>query len=515
MTGIDIALCGLYLVVTLVIGGLVGRRQRSTEDYFLAGRGMRWWPVAISLFASLFSAISYIAMPAEAYNFGCTMLVCGLVSVLALPVMLFVFLRFFHAMRLFTINEYLERRFSVRIRLINSLFFICVRLTYLGVVLYATAMLLDRALGWPAWLSVIVVGLFCTLYTSMGGMEAVVWTDVMQFFVLLGGVLLIIGAVAWDMPGGVAGIWQFASEQGHGFELGASSGFWDFDQRGRINIWPLLLGLPGAFIGPATDQINLQRCMSCAKFSDVTRAVMANTILNVPICFIFYFAGLAVFAFFKSLHPELDSGLNGDLAFCQFITTHLPMGLRGVLAAGVLAAVMSTVDSVENSLSAVFVKDIYGRVLRPGREEAHYLKVAKATTAVIGLSTCLFGLLVLLIFKGRDIPLLEISNVCLGVLGSFSMGIFVLGLLSVRVTPKAMLIGIVGAIPFAVYFTVFRYLLPPVSERIGFMYLGLWISLPELIIAYLASFLCHDNPPDHYRYVIWSRWFKKRDTPHA
>lgn len=133
MTGIDIALCGLYLVVTLVIGGLVGRRQRSTEDYFLAGRGMRWWPVAISLFASLFSAISYIAMPAEAYNFGCTMLVCGLVSVLALPVMLFVFLRFFHAMRLFTINEYLERRFSVRIRLINSLFFICVRLTYLGV----------------------------------------------------------------------------------------------------------------------------------------------------------------------------------------------------------------------------------------------------------------------------------------------------------------------------------------------------------------------------------------------
>ena len=187
--------------------------------------------MAISLFASLFSAISYIAMPAEAYNFGCTMLVCGLVSVLALPVMLFVFLKFFHSLRLFTINEYLERRFSVTIRLINSLFFMCVRLTYLGVVLYATAMLLDRALGWPAWLSIVVVGIFCTLYTCMGGMEAVVWTDVMQFFVLLGGVLLIIGAIAWEMPGGIASIWQFAAERGHGFELGPASGFWNFDQR--------------------------------------------------------------------------------------------------------------------------------------------------------------------------------------------------------------------------------------------------------------------------------------------
>lgn len=509
MGTIDLIICGFYLIMTIVIGGLVGKKQHSTEEYFLAGRGMSWWPIAISLFASLFSAISYIAMPGEAYNFGCTMLVSGLVGVVALPVTLLVFLRFFYMLKLWTINEYVERRFSVSLRVVNSLIFMLGRLVYLGVVLYATALLLENALGWNPVIAVLAVGIFSTIYTYMGGMEAVVWTDVVQFFVLLGGVLLVIGVISWYTPGGVLGIWETAVEHGRTFQLGVDSDFWDFSFKPRISLLALLLGLPFAVL-TATDQVNLQRCLACKNFKEVARAVCWSTIGNLPVCFLFYFAGLAVFVFFKVLRPELDTGMKGDEAFCRYISVYLPTGIRGLLAAGVLAAVMSTVDSVQNSLSTVFVKDIYQRLLVPGRDETHYLSVAKLVTLLVGAGTCLFGVSVLLLFRNREIPLLEVSNLCLGVLGSFSSAIFMMGLLTSRVDSRAMIFGLIVALPGAVYFAVFRYLIAVPEERIGFMFLSLINIFTAMGASYLFSLFSSRTSAGQRSYVIWH--FLRRGT---
>ena len=507
MNLLDYAIIGFYLLLTIFLGYFIGGKQKNTEDYFLAGRRMRWWPVAISLFASLFSAISYIAMPGEAYNFGCNMLLGGLTGILALPVALFVFLKFFYQMKLFTVNEYLERRFSPAIRRLNGVLFLGMRLVYLGVVLYATAMLLETALNIPPAVSILLVGGISTLYTCLGGMEAVVWTDVIQFVVLLGGVLLIIGVIARETPGGIGGIWSLAAEHNRGFDVSFDSEIWGFSSRQRIAVWAMLIGLPFAMIGPATDQINLQRCLSCKDFKAVARAVCWSTIGNLPVCFIFYFAGLAVFVYFIVLHPEYQTtGLAGDEAFCRYISQHLPAGLRGLLTAAVLAAVMSTVDSVQNSLSTVFVKDLYQEWLRPGRTEEHYLKAAKLVTLLVGLLVCLFGLTVLAIFHGRDIPLLEVSNICLGILGAFSSVIFVLGLLTYRVNAGAIWVGMAAATPVALYLLIFRYLLPPPEERIGFMYLGMGPFWTALIVGYLSSFRLGGNRPEQYGYVIWSRW---------
>lgn len=502
METIDLIICGFYLVMTIVIGGVVGKKQHNTEDYFLAGRGMKWWPIAISIFASLFSAISYIAMPGEAYNFGCTMLLGGLVGIIALPITLFVFIRFFYLMKLWTINEYLERRFSVPLRVINSMIFMLVRLVYLGVVLYATALLLENSLGWNPIYAVLAVGIFSTIYTYLGGMEAVVWTDVVQFFVLLGGVLLVIGVIAWATPGGILGIWDIAVEHGRTFNLGANSDFWSFSLKPRISLLALLMGLPFAVL-TATDQINLQRCLACKNFGEVARAMCWSTIGNLPICFLFYFAGLAVYVFFKVLRPELDTGMPGDQAFCRYISTYLPIGFRGMLAAGVLAAVMSTVDSVQNSLSTVFIKDVYQRLLIRNRDEAHYLRAAKTVTLIIGAGTCIFGVAVLLIFHDREIPLLEVSNFCLGVLGSFSSAIFMMGLLTRRVDSRAMIFGLIVALPVAVYLSVFRYLLLPPQERIGFMFLGLITSFTAMAASYIFSLFSSRTSAEQRKYVVW------------
>lgn len=510
MNTLDYIVIALYLGLSLLMGCRLGARQVNTEQYFLSGRSMKWLPVAIALFAALFSSISYIAMPGEAYNYGCTMLVSSLPGIIALPVMLFVFLRFFYDMKLWTINEYLENRFSIPVRVLCGAIFLCARGLYLGVVLYATAMLLSNSFGISALAAILGVGIASTIYTYFGGMDAVIWTDVMQFVVLFGGILLVIGVVAWELPGGVGGIWQTAVDNHRTFNLGAQSGFWDLSMTERITVWPMLIGLPWALFMPACDQINLQRCMTCKNFMEVVRAICWSSLSNPFICFVFYFAGLAVFAYYNVLHPGMiPAGTGGDDAFCMFVSHELPAGVRGILVAGILAAVMSTVSAVENSLAAVWIKDVYQRVLRPNCDDAHYMRMARLATLFIGLFACLFGVTVLWGFKGRGIPLLEVSNVILGMLGTFTSQIFLLGLLTYRTNAAGLVTGLVAGLPVLVYTYFVRYLFAAPGERMSFLLISVPPMLVILAVSYVASLCFGRSAPNAAKYVIWSRWRKK------
>lgn len=511
MNHIDYIVIAIYLGGSIMLGCRLSGKQTNTEQYFLSGRNMKWLPVAIALFAALFSSISYIAMPGEAYNYGCTMLVSSLPAIIALPVMLFVFLRFFYNMKLWTINEYLENRFSVPVRVLCGAIFLMARGLYLGVVLYATAMLLANSFGISAMTAIIVVGLASTVYTCFGGMDAVIWTDVMQFIVLLGGILLVIGVVAYELPGGIAGIWQTAAGNHRTFNLDPESGFWSLSMTERITVWPILIGLPWALFMPATDQINLQRCMTCKNFMEVVRAICWSTLSTPFICFIFYFAGLAVYAYYNVLHPgTLPAGTGGDDAFCLFVANHLPIGFRGILVAGILAAVMSTISAVENSLATVWIKDVYQRVLRPNQTDRHYMRMAKLAIVMIGALACLFGIVILLGFKGRNIPLLEVSNVILGMLTTFTSQIFLLGLLTYRTNTRGLYIGMCAGAPVLIYTYFFRYLFAVPEERMSFLFIAIWPMLAILLAGYLSSYLF--PPPDagSRKYVIWSRWRKEK-----
>ncbi len=510
MNFIDYIVIAVYLAVSVLLGCRLGSRQTNTEQYFLAGRSMKWLPVAIALFAALFSSISYIAMPGEAYNYGCTILVGSLAGIAALPVMLFVFLKFFYNMKLWTINEYLEKRFSVSVRVLCGGIFLLARGLYLGVVLYATAMLLANSFGISALAAILVVGIVSTVYTYFGGMDAVIWTDVMQFIVLFGGIFLVIGVVAWELPGGVGGIWNIAAESHRTFNLGRDSGFWDLSMTERITVWPFLIGLAWALFLPATDQINLQRCMSCRNFMEVVRAICWSTLGNPVICFVFYFAGLAVYAYYNVLHPGLiPAGTGGDDAFCLFVSRELPSGVRGMLVAGILAAVMSTISAVENSLATVWIKDVYQRVLRPGREDAHYMRAAKLATLLIGVFACLFGVTILLGFRGQGIPLLEVSNVILGMLTTFTSQIFLLGLLTYRTNAKGMIVGLIAGVPVLGYTYFYRYLFAVPEERMSFMMLSVYPMIVILFTGYISSLFFGGAEPRAAKYVIWSRWFRR------
>ena len=169
LTGADYAVIAVYIIGIVLLGTYAGRRQKNTEDFLLAGRSMRWWPIAISLFAAFFSSISYIAIPGEAFNYGTTMYLYMFFLILPLPVALLFFLKLFYRLRLWTAYEYLERRFHVGLRICGSSIFLVTRCVYLGVALYATALLLEPAVGWPLWFSIILIGAVGTVYAGFGG----------------------------------------------------------------------------------------------------------------------------------------------------------------------------------------------------------------------------------------------------------------------------------------------------------------------------------------------------------
>ncbi len=510
--GLDYIVIIAYLAGTLLLSFRFHGKQKSTKDYFFGGGKMCWWAVAISLFATVFSAISFIAAPGEGYNHGMTMFIGNILALIPLPVGLYVFVRFFYELRVRTCNEYLEWRFAPVIRLISSIGFTVLRSVYLGVVLYATALVLRTVIGWPPYLSITIVGLFSLVFAYMGGMTSVVWTDVAQFFILFGGLLFVVLFCIWRVPGGVGGIWSYAVEHGHGFNISVESGFWRFDPKVRIAIWWWLLNMPLQVFATATDQMKLQRALSSGDFRAIGRTMWTYAGGAVPVIFLFYFAGISIFAYFRTVGAQtLPQDLNGDSAFNYFITTVLPLGMRGLLISGVLAAVISTVDSVLNSLSTVFVHDIYTPWIAPNRKPEHYLAMAKNSTLAFGVFTLVMGLLIVKVFDGGNFPLTEVSEVCLGLFGAFTGSFFILGLLAPRANTKGILCGMVMSIVIGCTITYAFYLSKPAGQRISFMFIGLGTNMVAIFSGLVASLFFEKPTEEQRKLVVWGMFRRIKD----
>src|SRR5512136_954330 len=189
---LDYAIFGAYVAALVLVGLLFTTQQKTIKDYFLAGRSMSYVTVAISVLAALFSGISYLGAPAEVYAHGMAFILFGLSFLIATPITTLIFLPCFYHSRIYTAYQYLEERFSLPVRLLSSALFIIRVLLWLALVTYAPALALEQVTGLPLWFTIICTGVLTTLYTSLGGMKAVIWTDMIQFIVLLGGQLLIL-----------------------------------------------------------------------------------------------------------------------------------------------------------------------------------------------------------------------------------------------------------------------------------------------------------------------------------
>ena len=447
-----------YAAMTAYIGGIVGMglffmtRQKSTEDYFLGGRGFHWLPVAISMFASLFSAVSYISAPAEAYNNGMMLFLKSALVLLGVPLAVIIFVRFFRRLSLVTAYEYLERRFDLRVRLLASGLFLLLRSFYLGVVLFASAVALQPATGWSLWFSIILVGTVATLYTTMGGMKSVIWTDVVQFFVLFGGILVVLGVLAAGHSEGLSGIWAYAKAREHTFNQISESSFYSFDPFLRISLWMMIISAVFTKLSLAgADQISIQRYLSTRNEKDATRSLVWGTLLGVPVMFLLFLTGLGLFWFYGTHPDKALPGMAGDHALARFISNELPPGVGGIIMAAILAAVMSTVDSGLNSLSTCTITDFYSRLLNPDASESRRLGYAKLMTVAWGLFSIVSAALMIWLYgaqRGRN-PLVIVSEVTLGFFGGILLGVFLLGVLTRRANSGGVLFGALGGLTAA------------------------------------------------------------------
>ena len=455
LTDLDGVVIGLYLACMLVMGIRIARRQRSTNDFFVGGRNLSTWAVGISLFASVMSTLLYLGQPGEMFRTGLSFLTRQLPIPLVLVVVCFVWIPFFMRLKLTSAYEFLERRFNYTVRAIAAVFCLLIIFGWISVVVLTASiamieiMQLDIALPFvtgpdgSVYTTILCIGLFSILYTTLGGIRAVVWTDVIQFVVLLCGALFTMGAVAWMTQSNI-GDWVEVSQTYRHEQVQ----WFDWDVTNRTTVFAIGAGL---FMWMActhgANQMALQRYFAvrdvgAARTSYVISAVAA-AILGVILAGV----GISLMYFiqFYDLPAKADvtsevhaiRNVAQDAIFPQFISYYLPSGLRGLLVAALFAAAMSTIDSGANSASTILTVDFFRPFKSGSIEGGRELRRARILTAVMGVLVVAYTIGLYELSKGSDIISLAQKgfNCFLGPLGA----LFVLAMFVKRATPVSVI----------------------------------------------------------------------------
>ncbi len=435
---LDYVMLVIYIAALVAMGFYFARREKTTEDFFLGGRRVPWWAAGMSIFGTQLSAITFMAIPAKAYATNWTFILVNACIVLIAPVVVWFYLPFFRGLQITTAYEYLERRFSVVLRLFGSLSFIAFQLGRMGIVLFLPAIALSTVTGLDIYVCIIAMGALCTIYTVLGGIEAVIWTDVLQVFVLMGGALLSFVIVVMDIDGGLA---QMLSVARADDKLHVFNWTWDYTVTA---VWVVVIGNIFANLVPyTTDQTVIQRYLTTPSERMAARAVWTNAALTIPAAFIFFGVGTALYVFYK-LHPEyLNPVLQNDAILPWFVAQQLPAGVSGLVIAGLFAAAMSSLDSSMNSVAAAITTDFYER-FSPRARGGNHLRLARVLTVILGV----VGTSTAALMAGYEIKSLwDLFLRFIGLFGGSLAGVFALGIFTTRGNSVGALCGaIVGVI---------------------------------------------------------------------
>jgi SSS family transporter len=489
---IDYAICVIYLLGVAGLGSyFYFRTQRTTKDYFLAGREMGWLPVGLALMATLTSGLGYLSQPAGSVKYGLITLWQLMAIPLSYPVVVYVFMPFYHRLGVYTPYEYLEQRFNVSIRILTSGLFIIWRITWMAAVIYAPALVLsivsdDKI---PLRSSVIVMGILSTIYTALGGSKAVMWTDVVQFFVMFGGMVAAAVVVLWMVPGGLTEIMQTLSAAG---KLNAVAVIPEWNTAslwGKFHLYlftdvTVVSLVISATIGKlgnyCVDQAMVQRYQTARSLKTARQGFLCNCVAYGLYIVLMATVGVALFAFGK--HFDFPKGLRNDYVFPYFIAHIMPVGISGLLVAAIYAASMSSLTGGINSVITAFTNDFYNRFrfkrnnLDDGNitaaEQARFVFLGRIGTLVLGIVETILAL-----YVGRMGNIFEISNKLVNGFVGPLFGIFVLGMFTRRAHATPVLMGgLVGSVVTGL--TIFGEQLHLSVFAVGFM----WPSAVGLVV---------------------------------
>jgi len=466
---LDFAIIGIYLAGITLFGLRFRKKQRTLRDYFLADRNIPWWAIALSIVAAETSTFTIISIPGLAYDTDLTFLQVVLGYLVGRVIISFILLPHYFRGDLYTAYALIERRFGSKLRSLTAGLFLLTRAAAEGVRVYAVSIVVAIALGTGEVASIAIITVLTLIYTFEGGLAAVIWTDVVQTAIYLGGTLVGLYTILHLVPGGWASVHQIAASAGKLRVFDFTPNFWI-----PYTFWAGVIG--GGFFTLAshgTDQLIVQRLLAARNQKQSARALVSSGVAILFQFAIFLFIGVMLFAFYRV--PSSHFG-KPDRIYPTFIVTHMPHGISGLLIAAVLAAAMSNLSAALNSLSSSSMVDFYLR-LKPQPDDRRRLLLSRLMTFVWAL--ILFGLAVLSLHKvGRVVEVgLQIASVAYGAL----LGVFLLGVLTRRANQAGAMVGMLCGFVLEVYI----WLKTPVPWT-WYVMIG---TVVTFVVGYAASFV--------------------------
>ncbi|HDQ00272.1 MAG TPA: sodium:solute symporter [bacterium] len=426
---IDYSILFIYLIGVTAFGSWLGRHQKSTRDYFLGSRNLPWGAVCFSVVATETSTLTFISIPGLAYISNLNFLQLTIGYFIGRVLISFIFLPAYYKGELSTAYEYLGNRYGMRIRKFSSVVFQLTRLLADGVRLFATAIPLSVITGWSFQFSIAVIGIFTIFYTYIGGIRAVVWIDVIQMVIYLGGAIIAGFYLLNHLPGGWSDVTAAALPENklQFINFGFDNSLRDFFTINYTFITSILGGMFLSMASHGTDQLIVQRLLTCNNLRDSQKALITSGVLVFFQFALFLIIGLMMYAFYQgqTIGPDSAFLTRSDQLFPKFIVEVLPSGLSGIIIAGVFAAAMSTLSGSLNSLASSSMLDLYKSRFGRHNTEDKDLVISRLFTAVWGVVFIGGAML----FTDMDHPVVELglsiaSFTYGGLLGVFLMGVF-------------------------------------------------------------------------------------------
>jgi SSS family solute:Na+ symporter len=443
---LDLLVIALYMAGMMLMGLRFARRQTSTETYFVAKRSIPSWAMGISIYAALISSITFIAYPGSAFAGNWNELVPGFMVLGVLLLVGTVIIPFYRQAVGMSAYEYFGRRFGYKVRAYSALAFTLGHFSKMGFVFYTVALTVTAITGWNLYLVMAVTGLVTVFYTVIGGVEAVIWTDVLQGFVKAIGIFVCLGFLLHLMPGGPGAAFRLAWEH-QKFSLGSL----DFDLTKKSSI--LVMTFYGFFWylqKYTADQTLVQRYLVAKSEREALKGVALGALLCVPAWTLFMLIGTLLWAYYQlsgaALPPQIDST---DKVFPHFLATKVPAGLAGLLMAALLSAAMSMLSSDLNCLSVVGVEDYY-RKLRPDSTDRQRLRMGKLI--VIGCGTV--AVLIAVVIALYSERVLSFYYTVTSIIAAGLAGLFLLAFLSPRANRQGVYIGLAACLLFTTWATL-------------------------------------------------------------
>ncbi|HXM34877.1 MAG TPA: sodium:solute symporter [Pyrinomonadaceae bacterium] len=469
---VDLVIIVVYLAGITLFGLRFRKSQRSLRDYFLADRNIPWWAIGLSIVAAETSTLTIISTPGIAYggNFGFLQVVFGyllgrvVISLILIP-------QYFRG-EMFTAYELIDRRFGAALHRLTAGVFLVTRAAAEGVRVWAISIVVGIALGIERHdiLAIAIVIALTLIYTFEGGMAAVIWTDVIQMFIYVGGTIVGFIVLTHLVPGGWPFIHSSAAEAGKLQVFNFSFNFFD-----KYTFWAGLIG--GMFLTTAshgTDQLMVQRLLAARNQRDSKIALLSSGLVILAQFTLFLLVGAGLWVFYR-MYPPTTPFTSPDRIFPTFIVNHMPQGISGLLIAAILAAAMSNLSAALNSLSSTSMMDFYLR-LRPETPERKKLLFSRTATFVWGI--VLFALAIAARGKGAVLELgLSIASVAYGGL----LGVFLLGVLTKRAKQTGAIVGMICGLALNIY--IWKW------TRVPFTWYVTLGSITTFVIGYLASLL--------------------------